>query len=55
MDLEPEDFPSLQFAVGKHLSKEDEFDVIPVDEAANRPFLRWQANLEELEPVIVVN
>lgn len=54
VDLEPSDFPELQFAIGKHLSAEDEFDVIPVDDAPNRPHLRWQARLSDLEPVIVI-
>jgi CRISPR-associated protein Cas2 len=54
VDLEPGDFPGLRFAIGKHLSAEDEFDVIPIDDATNRVHLRWQADLDELEPVLIV-
>ena len=51
---EPADFSALRFAIGKQLSAEDEFDVIPIDDAPNRVHLRWQADLDELKPVLIV-
>jgi len=54
VELEPEDIRDLQFAIGRHLSADDEFDVIPVDASPHRVHLRWQANIDDLAPVIVV-
>lgn len=54
IDLEPEDVPELKFAIGKYLSAVDAFEIIPIDDSPGRFHLRWQADLDDLQPVIIV-
>lgn len=54
VELQPDEIPEFQFAIGKHLSIDDLFHVIPIDNAPGRVHLRWQCDPNEFATVIVV-
>ncbi len=54
LELDPADVPELQRTVGGHLSKEDRFDLVPIDLHPARLRLAWQTAPAGLEAVVIV-
>lgn len=54
LDVEPEELVELQAKVGRLLAKTDAFDLIPIDSDPQRRRLRWQGDVADGQPVIIV-
>ena len=55
VDLEPSEVRELQTRIGRLLSKQDVFDLVPIDQDPQRCRLRWQANGAATDSVIIVD
>lgn len=54
VSVTPDDIKELRRQLGEHLSKEDEFDLFPVDERGSRKHWRWWRRVDDYDPVVFV-
>ncbi len=54
VELDPEDVSELQRMVGSHLSKDDRFDLLPIDLHPTRLRLAWQTAPAGFQAVIIM-
>lgn len=54
VDMTPDDLPDLRRRIGEILSRDDRFDLLPVDERGTRKQWRWQIPIDDYCTVIVV-